>query len=231
MIYAHSRSTLKAFSLLELLVVLVVIALLFILIYPYYVRFSENSISVGCASRMRQVGVLYLEYANDQGGTTRFFRDGTTTKMWYDELRKLNGWNREQASSYFSCPSFENIDDIGPWWCYGMRLHGSPGRVVRITDEDGKSTGVYELNPAKVEQPSNFFLLVDSITSNLNRQSFRVIPPDLYAGAGVQVRHTDKANVLFLDGHIESLDKTGLARIGVTTTLDSKGLAITTPVP
>lgn len=217
-------SSRKAFSLLEILVAIVILALLAIIVYPYMARYIENSRSVACASRLRQAGLYYLTYAGDNGGTTLLFRDGATSKMWYNELRKIPGWTSEEAAAHFSCPSFDREGDVGPWWCYGMRLSGSPGRVIRVTNEDGGQTGMYELTLSKVDRPDIFFLMADSITSNPTRQSFRLIPPGLYSNSGIQTRHQDKANVLFLDGHVEALDYQGLANIGITTVIDATGI-------
>lgn len=222
----------KAFSLLELLVVIAVIGLLALIIYPHMARYVQNSRSLTCASRLRQIGIYYLEYAGDNGGTTLLFRDGATSKMWYNELRKIPGWTSEEAASHFSCPSFDREEDVGPWWCYGMRLHGSPGRVIRVTNADGGQSGMYELTLSRVDRPDSFLLMADSITSNPKRQSFRLVPPGLYSNSGIHTRHLDKANVLFLDGHVEALDHQGLANIGITAVIDADGAQRSlTPTP
>lgn len=215
----------RAFSLIEILVVVAMLAVLAMLLWPVLGGYIEKSKAVGCADRLRDIGSLLWVYAGENDGKLRFFRDGSPTKrMWYTELRDHAGYSAEQARERFGCPSMDSRNVSG-WYCYGFRLHGAPGKRVVVQDEN--TPPMYELTLSSVEQPSTFLIMADTVTASGEKQTFRIVPPRLYSGSGVHVRHQDRANVLFLDGHLKSLDALGLYHTGLTQVLDSAGRVIT----
>jgi len=58
----------KGFTLIELLVVMVIIALLVGLLLPALARAKEEARKTQCRSNLRQIGLAYQMYANDNGG-------------------------------------------------------------------------------------------------------------------------------------------------------------------
>ena len=60
------RRTSPAFTLVELLVVMGVIAVLIAMLLPAISRARENAVLIKCASNMRQMGLVLRMYANDQ---------------------------------------------------------------------------------------------------------------------------------------------------------------------
>lgn len=61
-------STTKGFTLLELLVVIVVLALLAALIYPITSRIRQSALTAKCAANIRIYGTAVLVFATDNGG-------------------------------------------------------------------------------------------------------------------------------------------------------------------
>lgn len=60
-----SRRTANGFTLIELLVVIAIIAILAAILFPVFTRARENARRSSCQSNMKQVGLGFLQYAQD----------------------------------------------------------------------------------------------------------------------------------------------------------------------
>lgn len=210
---SRRQTSSTGFSLIEIVVVVTILVVLLAFLVPQIQKMRQTSYSMECMSRLRGIGGAFLSLAAEQeAGVVLLFRDGTKDgdKRWYNQLRDYLDYTHEQARAEFGCPSLP-MDRVGDWFCYGFRVSGSPG--VRLPG------GLYRLPVYAVENPTTFFLAGDTLASD-GRQTFRIIPPGLYSGGGVHMRHQARANMLFLDGHIESLDAVSLGRLGFTQAYD-----------
>lgn len=220
----------RAFTLLEILAAMTIMLILGTLLFPVIKQISNRADSGRCTSNLRNIGVLLQSYAADHNMRLSFMRDGSPTQnMWYNELRDHAGLTADEARKAFACPALPT-ENVTPWFCYGMRLGKmppnatDPGATVRPGGSG--SAGFYEFSILQVTNPSRFFLMADSFITagkDAGKQSFRIIPPAIYSDAGLHIRHNHRANVLFLDGHTETLDAAGLKDIGFTEVYDADG--------
>lgn len=223
-------------SLVELLIVMVLCAVLLVLTIPVGSRMRERSREARCVSQLHQIGQLLHGYIGANGGRYRFTRDGSGTRLWYNELKQFGGLSDEDARRLFRCPSLPMGDilaNVEGWYCYGFRLdyvpptYRDPGLVTR-----DDSSGIYELTVARVDNPAAFFVMADSVNADTRRQTMRLLPRNggLYGSEGIHLRHSNRANVLFLDGHVETLPREGFAPLGIQQMYDAN-LKVVSSVP
>src|SRR5689334_9280352 len=104
--------TRSAFSLVELLVVMGIVAFLIAILLPQLRIVREVSQRTKCQSNLRQIGFALMEYANESGGSmpswsgwhsTPFPTDPLAEPSWVGKLSRL----LPPDSPVYNCPSFK----------------------------------------------------------------------------------------------------------------------------
>lgn len=227
------RSRQRGFSLLELITIVAITAFLIALLAPVFSSVREQAQSARCVSQLGGISPILNAYAADHNMQISFMRDGPTSRMWYEELSQHAQLTEQAAQKAFGCPSLP-WGEVTSWVCYGFRANYippknlDPGKVVR--PNGAGTTSYYEFSYANVSEPGKFFVMADTGTPT-GRQTFRIVPPGLYSGGGISLRHKNRANVLFLDGHVEPLDAKEFALMGITTVLNKNGESLSTTSP
>ena len=212
----------SGFTLIELLVVIAIIAVLAALLVPAVQRAQEGARSAFCTNNLKQLGIAHHLYAGAH--------DGWGPNLW--DLVHWNAWAHALVDgkyidpptpnrpNIFLCPSQyptswsnANFDGFQHAQTYGMRLIPGPdsaafsiGLPVVIDDAQKRDYG----------PPTAFLYIGDTILNypdnrgnRHQRYYFRAWSVVVYADS-VHLRHNQRGNFLFADGHVESLAKSDL---------------------
>lgn len=190
----------RAFSLVEILVCLGIMAVLAGMLIPALDRWRRSADNVACVNNLRQLYTYLNFYAADHNGAFPAASDLTTGYSWW--LTMQNYINQPDQTvdigkkTIFLCPAaFRSYPAGKARRTYGMNCEGIPDWRIPI-------------RPLQSGRPTQTILLIDSscpslATSGDGSQYFRVTAsPTLTVSA--DPRHDQKVNCLFLDGHVES---------------------------
>ncbi|HWL51549.1 MAG TPA: prepilin-type N-terminal cleavage/methylation domain-containing protein [Chthoniobacteraceae bacterium] len=188
----------------ELMVSIVVIGVLASLLVPALLRVRLSSRNLQCVSQLRQCGTAALNYANDRDGVFQSVMGGTiAANFWPNVLYRdhyLSDKNTTRCpSAYASIP----IDNAAWMWrAYGLNMQEGPYSKVVSPN--------HRLRVRAVENPSSYPLILDSFTKDGGTQTFRIG----IGKEGAGCHHFGKANVFFLDGHVDALGPQELKDLG-----------------
>lgn len=204
-----------AFTLVELLVVMVVVATVALIGITAATRVKEGARMMACASNMRNIGAAMQMYAGENGGV---YPDTTHTeeqhKAWIYQLEEYLGNFDEMRL----CPADPNRD---------LRLANKASSYILNSlvfvpplDAFGEPSGDAFNRPARLPQPSRTILLFiasdraglypgdDHTHSDQWRswgQVIRDIAPDRHKRRDSTNSTKGMSNYLFADGHVESI--------------------------
>lgn len=197
----------KAFTLLELLVVCGVLLVLMGLLFPALQAMKAEGNSSRCIANLKQIGALLHAESADNNGIVKFqsYTTPGTTKRWNNYL--IEGGYLEANSKVPFCPSVAVSNGI---MASGMGGYVYGGVIfAEATDPhsafvDGISTS-RAIRLSSIDRPSQYWLLTDSWSLQLNHQTYYI---DKSSGSSsrIHLRHQGRANTLFADGHVHGVD-------------------------
>jgi prepilin-type N-terminal cleavage/methylation domain-containing protein len=141
---AKNSSDSRAFTLIELIVVLAIIAILMSMVYPVFTGLSERAKATKDMSNLRQIGIATQTYLNDSDGVLFSTAGGAGTWMAQLHPKYLSGWRVFQSP--FDRRAASEADASAPI-SYG--LNGNT--------KDGGSS-IAGLLATKIANPSVFIL-------------------------------------------------------------------------
>jgi prepilin-type N-terminal cleavage/methylation domain-containing protein/prepilin-type processing-associated H-X9-DG protein len=200
----------KAFTLIEILVVLAILSILAALLFPVLARARENARRSSCQSNLKQIGLGIMQYAQDfdetfpilVGGDSSFSSDGGVFAILQPYVKN---------TQVYQCPSEPyppGTLDVSPWlyvdYQYnlvlgydnvddtyrGLRLSQLTQSALTVMAADAKSN--YP-NGWTVGCPGN------ALSCAAGRAVF-----DHNSNRGAPQRHLDTQNFLFTDGHVKA---------------------------
>ncbi len=199
----------RAFTLVEILIVLGILGVLCALIFPAFTRAREAGRRTSCANNLRQIGLAFQQYVSD---SNRFYPPDDR----YGALLKC-GWPDRffptyiKAANIFYCPSHP-----APEYEYRSTPVCSTGDhmdIGNITEEDDYngsydivtySARVYLLHEVRVRHPASTVLLLDGKGKSVSTtRNMKGTMEDLRRKNDIMPWHQGGNNHLFLDGHVK----------------------------
>lgn len=221
---AHQQNTSKAFTLVELLVVVAIIALLLAILTPALQGAREVAKSTVCLSGLRQIGMATMMYSDENQNVLPVFCPNVA--IW----KHLLGLKNTDASWQNSLMQYTNnepgdlswgSEDMGVWQCPDVEIKEDPGRAINSTSF---YFPIYSpeaprwLRMDDIQSPSGFLFFADHhlgamFDDNYTRAQQRHREPDggysdssqlpFWHGRGAGSQN----NGVMLDGHAEGLQR------------------------
>ena len=207
----------RAFTLIELMIVIAIIAILAAMLLPALNQARERGRTAQCLNNQKQTGMEILMYEGDNNGfwsTRRFAKDFYT---WAEEMRDFpfgpkNSGGADQSykilPGHYFCPKATVPDAAWPAsYTYGVYdSFGNDYETYFGSPYYYAATNYSGINFKRIRHSSSYFLLADSIIvahstpANVGKQGARLSWSGSYQ-SGIHLRHAGMANLLFSDGH------------------------------
>jgi len=227
----NAKNYRTGFTLIELLVVVAIIAVLIAILLPAVQSAREHAKTVVCAAGLQQIGVAFHQYAADNRDFLPWLSyhwalgDGEyyTNKLSDGGYLPVRNWNNrpfgnmgpESPRSVWECPSVPPEEML-----YGRGYGVVEAHVFNYyLQADQTTVNIPPLSLSRASRPSEVFLIGDSRFFFLGtwKTNFVVNCPeptcsnwDLRSIGAWEMpkqsapRHLGRANVCFIDGHVES---------------------------
>lgn len=223
----------NGFTLVELLVVIAIIGILSSLLLPSLVRARIAARSANCKSNLRQIGMAVEMFKTDHKELYPPVCNNTFLKFWWGKRSGYGDndpvdFTKGYLSQYIPggkvsmCPALviDRMEMVaaGATAGYAYNSYYVGGNGDDILPDWSNWPGKPALD-SEVHNPAQTIMFADSATANsvvnptMLRENWTLDPPSLnyhppapyLPQAVVHFRHGGMANVLFCDGHVESM--------------------------
>ncbi|GEM_PF-2708727 len=190
----------RGFTLIELLIVILLINILLTLFIPILDKVKQKTYTVQCTYTLKGLGTACYAYALNYAGMLPHEDNGSGgmepfNSCWYDVLPAyINGDRNSKNSMKFCQESYLGYDDLynsETKICYSYKMNS------RL--EDFRGSPQFR-RISSVKNPSSTVLFFDG---RLDKKYYQYRAYGIFKA--VFQRHYGKANILFMDGHVDTL--------------------------
>lgn len=217
----------NAFTVFELLTVVAIIGILAALLLPTLSRSKGTAQRIQCISNLHQMGLSLqgMLENNHCYPTIVASVEGVpeTYETWMAQVEREGFGVTQPATNFFEigvwrCSSAKwsaaTVEKVSPQAFYGYNRYGvvSPGNATNEFGLQGRYDAAagsrIPVTEAEVAVPSDMIAIGDCYNATVELHRTRLSEAAKMGNIGT--RHLGKANVLFCDGHVESLDVNSL---------------------
>jgi prepilin-type N-terminal cleavage/methylation domain-containing protein/prepilin-type processing-associated H-X9-DG protein len=198
----------RAFTLIEMIVVLAVIAIMMSMTYPVYTSISQRAKATKDMSNLRQIALATQMYMNDNSGS---FPGSATGNNWMSQLelnqKYLSAWR--VLESPFDARSSSESGGANAMISYGINSNVYSGGAPISADKIVKPTAFIVFAPAQAATATVTFAGAGNYAApGVTVLAAMSTPPGANAQGGTHNSRT-KINALFADWHAETMPWSG----------------------
>ena len=206
----------SSFTLIELLVVVTILAILASLLLPSLAKARTAARSSTCLNNLKQVGAAWMTYAADADDfLPRMNQPGSRHKKpHWPENTYANGYLPTPEigdTTVMLCPMGPRTNTWLPTapnsardYTYGMANHVE--QSLSGWQPTGSSANPPGWRLAPILSPTTRVIAADSRERSAAMQCYFIRPTSNGAAQKTHLRHANKANTLFADGHVSGAD-------------------------
>ncbi len=212
----------KSFTLIELLVVIAIIAILAAMLLPALAKARAKARAISCTSNMKNSGLGILMYLDDNNASIILETASGTMLTDWPEACGTHQWRYTQIWPGFmwyfkyipdgdlniiGCPTMMrrmvkiSNGRVQPWMAFGPahRQYAATGTLGKQVN------GAYVTYTGLMKSHADAPMMLDTAIANFGYDGETFCQYAMWGGSGVpNTRHSDKMNVAFFDGHVDS---------------------------
>jgi len=191
----------RGFTLIELLVVIAIIAILAAILFPVFAKAREKARQSSCLSNEKQMGIAFLQYAQDYDetfmldpGGTSSTTDRASAQAWYNALEPYM-----KSTQILACPSVGS--STAPW-----------SNILPACDYAANNQ-VLARNQSEMLYPASQLMVIErrrdknNLTEGYGDWTWRITNE-----RDTLTRHNEGTNAAFVDGHTKWLKYTDVGQ-------------------